>query len=353
MQDSIGIGNWMCACRLTRNFFVRSANDHFEYDGDDAAFLQHYADLVASCGRDMPSGNEVLEEVKAQQAERRRQPEEALARALTISRSYERRHDEIYSLDAERFLTEDFRKLVAALRQCSSRPTAVVACVRDLQAQGLLENVRPHLWRFSMFTEEFCDLLEEELRNFADSGLPRTAPNTMNRYGVILRELGFSPLLLDPLVSDYIDPIASKLLPFFADGLDSYRAFTVMYDVTKDGDRDLALHYDNAEITLNANIGGSWTGGQVTFFGIVGTEGYEPISVSMQRGHAILHAGRDMHQAEPVVEGDRHNLILWCRSSEVRNDECPMCFSRPHVIPTNELFHEGFTVPPCQYSGGE
>ena len=57
-----------------------------------------------------------------------------------------------------------------------------------------------------------------------------------------------------------------------------------------------------------------------------------------------------LHKATPISNGRRHNLILWCRSSDVRNDLCPMCFQQPNVVPTNRYYHEGFSVPPCKPS---
>ena len=72
--------------------------------------------------------------------------------------------------------------------------------------------------------------------------------------------------LLDPLIYDYVNVIASRLLPAFCETLDSYRAFTVLYDSTANGDKDLAMHYDNAEVTLNINIGGTWGGGNVAWW---------------------------------------------------------------------------------------
>lgn len=341
---------WMCRCRLTRNFFIRGAG-HFEYEGDDAAFLKNYEKVCMEesfPGYTTSTAEQALTEIKAQLEERRRTPQEAMARAATTALSYKRLRPEVYRLNRERFLTEEFRNLVEELRRCTDRPRAIEACVEELQKKDLLKLIRPGIWTFRVFTPEFCALLEEELTNFEASDVPKGRPNTMNRYGIVLREVGFSPDLLDPLVADFVDLLATKLLPTSAEGLDSYRAFTVKYDVTKDGDRDLALHYDNAEVTLNVNIGGDWTGGQVTFFGEVGLPELEPVSVAMARGHAILHSGRELHQAEPLGEGRRHNLIIWCRSSEVRNGQCPMCFDPPKVIPTNEYAHEGFTVPPCQ-----
>jgi len=164
-----------------------------------------------------------------------------------------------------------------------------------------------------------------------------------------MSELGFGPGLLDQFVREYVDVLGGCLLPNFSEGLDSYRAFTVLYEAKEDADKDLPLHYDNSEVTLNINIGGTWEGGQVAFYGLcTNSNGSEaPTEVVLKRGHGVLHAGLDLHKALPITSGRRHNLIMWCRSSQVRNDFCPMCFQQPVVVPTNEFSHQGFTVPPC------
>ena len=39
-----------------------------------------------------------------------------------------------------------------------------------------------------------------------------------------------------------------------------------------------------------------------------------------------------MHGAHPLVDGCRCNLIIWMRSSSVRNDLCPMCNEKPDLV---------------------
>ena len=39
-----------------------------------------------------------------------------------------------------------------------------------------------------------------------------------------------------------------------------------------------------------------------------------------------------MHQAHPVTSGKRVNLIMWMRSSSIRNMQCPMCGERPSLV---------------------
>ena len=49
---------------------------------------------------------------------------------------------------------------------------------------------------------------------------------------------------------------------------------------------------------------------------------------------------RCLSQCSPVV--GRYNLIMWLRSSEVRNQRCPMCRRRPTVLPVAFGTGDGF-----------
>ena len=49
-----------------------------------------------------------------------------------------------------------------------------------------------------------------------------------------------------------------------------------------------------------------------------------------------------MHGAMPISSGERINLIIWMRSSSVRNKMCPMCDSEPVLTAANQ-FGDGFT----------
>lgn len=62
-----------------------------------------------------------------------------------------------------------------------------------------------------------------------------------------------------------------------------------------------------------------------------------------KHGHCILHRGQHMHGALPIQDGERYNLIIWMRSSKVRNIKCPMCDCKPDLIPVAG-FGGGFTT---------
>mmetsp|Transcript_136 Transcript_136/g.309 ORF Transcript_136/g.309 Transcript_136/m.309 type:complete len:352 (+) Transcript_136:103-1158(+) len=335
---------WTCECRITNNFFVRSVGKHFTYRGDDVEFYQQHSAELEAAGCDVA---DVLADLRRQREERMKAPDTTIQRVENIAQAYTCRHPQVYRLN-ETFLDPRFLKAVKELRTVG--PAA--QCIARLRNDGLLEELRPAIWSFPVFTDAFCDMLESELGHFRASGLPCSAPNTMNRHGIIMSELGFEELL-DPLVFEYVNVLASRLLPAFTEFLDSYRGFTVLYEAVESGDKGLDLHYDNSEVTLNVNIGGAWEGGHVEYYGLAtDKEDSPPFEVALKRGHGVFHAGLELHKALPITSGRRHNLILWCRSSGIRNDMCPMCFRQPRVVPTNRHHHEGFTVPPCEQADG-
>ena len=53
-----------------------------------------------------------------------------------------------------------------------------------------------------------------------------------------------------------------------------------------------------------------------------------------------------MHGALPIQSGERINLIIWMRSSAVRNKLCPMCNRVPRLVLSFGGSGDGFTVNP-------
>ena len=50
-----------------------------------------------------------------------------------------------------------------------------------------------------------------------------------------------------------------------------------------------------------------------------------------------------MHGAMKIEDGERYNLVIWMRSSSVRNKCCPMCDRKPDLVKV-EGEGAGFTV---------
>jgi len=186
-------------------------------------------------------------------------------------------------------------------------------------------------------------------------------PNTMNRFGVLLDEVpgDMTSGVSDVMLRDICTPIAAVLfgndnggggvgadneekniIREMCETLDHHHAFTVDYRAEDGYDRDLSLHYDNAEITLNILLTdeNEFDGGELSFEGPSHVSplshrskktllaGRDVIPYEHKLGWGILHMGCEMHCALPVDDGRRSNLIVWCRSATHRlRRGCPMC----------------------------
>ncbi|EDQ85559.1 uncharacterized protein MONBRDRAFT_38748 [Monosiga brevicollis MX1] len=197
--------------------------------------------------------------------------------------------------------------------------TAMHAPNPEAAIRSLAREITPGVWSFGMFTPEFCDLMAADLAAYEKSGLPKTRPNSMNRYGMILADMGMASML-DRLLWEMLNPIQRALLPALAQGLalDHHHSFVVQYEEGLDVHLD--MHTDDAEFTCNVNLTDDFSGSGLTFCGMHGATSHRKLAgvYQHQRGHAVVHAGLHRHGADPLQTGRRENLIIWCRSSAYR-----------------------------------
>ncbi|CAM5101178.1 unnamed protein product [Natator depressus] len=326
-----------CACFHTDNLFLRRYGLHVSYR-DEPQLRRDYGLVLGDHGcRSDEDFNAVLEEIQKEVQRRQQLDHQSMARKAIISQCYKPKHPEVYVLQ-DSFLAPEFLETV---KYCTSQ---------DADLQGLVRHIDSisdkRIYRLPVFSEEFCRLFIEELENFEQSEMPKGRPNTMNNYGVLLNELGLYEAFITPLREKYLQPITSLLYPDCGGGsLDSHKAFVVKYSLHED--LDLSSHYDNAEVTLNVSLGKEFTEGNL-YFGDL-RQAPTPVPTYVEIEHVIsqglLHRGGQIHGALPVTSGERWNLIIWMRSSAVRNQLCPMCNKKPELVDA-EGFGDGFTRSP-------
>jgi hypothetical protein len=183
----------------------------------------------------------------------------------------------------------------------------------------ILQEVSPRIYKFEMFKPEFCDYFLDELKlaeaKLLQQKIPIHRPNSMNNYGIIIDELGYRSAI-ESLMKKYVLPISSLFYSdFYGSSLDKHHCFLVRYKPGED--LDLALHIDDAEVTLNVCLGKAFTGGTLNFYGIKDTPDQHQLNITIEhkKGVALLHLGTHYHEANKIEDGERCNLILWCRSS--------------------------------------
>lgn len=230
-----------------------------------------------------------------------------------IRHNYQPLHDELYTLDPERFFVNSFLDAVKDGSETALR--------------RILTEHSPGVFTFNMLKPSFCAKMLEEVEHFErwaqDARVKVMRPNTMNNYGAVLDDIGMEGML-NHLMLRYLKAMAAVLfLNVGGSSLDTHHGFVVEYAM--DRDLDLGFHVDDSEVTLNVCLGKEFDGGELFFRGVrcdkhVNGEARpeEVLEYSHVPGHAILHAGRHRHGAKAITSGQRTNLILWCRSSEFR-----------------------------------
>ena len=351
-----------CECHRRENFFAKSLGRHVTYDGSADAFYARYPELTRALTSE--ARDAVHAELASELMRRETRFEDARRRKAHISANYAPLHRELFDSDFEtresEFVDARWTELARTAKEATAAAYAaargggkggeVDARRRFLDATEPLGTIRESprgVFTFPALTPTLCRLLREELDHFERSGMPRARPNTMNDDGVLLHELGLCENLLDPLLREYIAPMARALYHPRAvpgcDTLDHHRSFSVSYDATTAAgkDADLAYHFDDAEVTINVCVSPreAFDGGELLFGGVEGEAGSSHARRCPRfhrEGVAVMHAGKHCHEAMPTTEGRRTNLIAWCRSSARRAETCGMCGRdkrTPYVVP--------------------
>ena len=208
---------------------------------------------------------------------------------------------------------------------------------RDDIMRSLLREVHEDIYAIRLLTDDACRRLNEDAKDlehwYNSQAMLLERPNSMNDYGFIMDQHGYH-VALKELVSKVVSPLATAAFKDVGgQSLDQHHGFVVSYGPA--ADRVLGFHVDDSEVTLNLCLSDDFEGGDLFFRGrrcLAHTEvpplGTEFFEYAHQPGVALLHAGKHRHGAFPTDDGERRNVILWCRSSSYRahrlkNPGCP------------------------------
>jgi hypothetical protein len=271
--------------------------------------------------------------------------------------------DELPTLDAALLVDQNLREAIEAAYDDPSK---------EEQVKELFESVAPGVYKFQLFDPNQI----HSLRTYIDkasyqANIPYKRPNSMNRYGLIINPPNMiGALNIQALTAfyqqffhQYIRPLGSLFFPETVshfDDDDSY-AFTIRYKA--DEDLKLDRHFDTSIFTININInqpGESYEGATLQFLDDWNNAG-EVTDVTFEPGTAVLHLGRYMHQAKPIVEGgERTNLVIWVRSSETGHlirgpyEECDQKtreqrWTRPAATLQSNVSNSSYSAKPREY----
>ncbi|CAL1526582.1 unnamed protein product [Lymnaea stagnalis] len=325
---------FVCACFFNKNIFLKKYKLHITYECD-RQFQEQYRDALRlkGCSTDKQYDKE-LAEIHQEITRRRNYHATFLDNYITIQKKYKKLHPHIWKLNFN-MLDSRFTAIAQEAQQLlvleGNRPLRKEMMSHIIDNGGNITDAET--FRFPVFTKITCQQIMEEIENFSNCSIKKTQPNTMNKGGVSLDEMGLSEGLITPLIKDYLQPITKVLFPNWGGGsLDSYKSFVVKYEHA--GDTNLSWHYDNSEITLNISLNSNFRNGELQLMKPTkdGEEDQGIVVISHEEGHGILHCGRQQHSALPITAGVRYNIIVWMRSSMIRNKLCPMCQEKPTLV---------------------
>lgn len=177
----------------------------------------------------------------------------------------------------------------------------------------------PGVYSFPCFTQDFCRVLLDEVDHAQDCyGKLLKRPNGMNRYGMVLNQVGLEPAIT-ALQQSYIKDLQGFLFGREGADPDDHHCFVVRYN--KDEDVGLDMHTDSSDITLNVCLGRDFAGATLTFCGVKGNHDHRNLKhvYRHQIGRGVIHLGRQRHGADDLYSGERLNFILWNNSSSWRS----------------------------------
>lgn len=237
---------------------------------------------------------------------------------------------------------EQDETVLPELTELSVLNSSIVEGVRFLWSNPLIANEKkfqalywkeptPGVYTCNNFlSEEGVRRIRAHLEAASQSGIPKRRPNGMNRHGLVLDEEtqgGVTYSKIDSfrnlLVEEYIRPMGRM---FFRDFIGSFEddqtsyAFTIHYkgkqqpqeDLKNATDVKLNEHSDSSVVTFNINLNlpeEAEYGGSELLFLDEAIQKRHPIK--MEPGMVVVHRGLHRHQALPIQQGERHQLVVW------------------------------------------
>lgn len=224
-------------------------------------------------------------------------------------------------------------KLRDAIEQSWTDPNTENA-IKDLWTE-----VFPGVYKGQFFDPERLKDLRAYMDRVANAGIPLRPPYgiALNRGGAMLdpRSEGYlaAPSFQEfysDLMDHYMRPISRLLFPDVY-GFDTQTfGFSIQWQAGKD--TTLRPHTDASSVTLNINLnlpGEPFSGSAVRFMDPVGRK---VESLSFEPGTAMIHHGSVPHASEPILEGERHNFVLWLYGDrgQIPRPGTPFEIARPH-----------------------
>lgn len=332
-----------CSCYYSQNLYARAVDAYFTLPLREASQSEFWAANEGSERYEEEQRHAIYQDAVREAKRRTGIPELYLHNAIAIHERYRPLHPEFFPapLGTGGLPTAGPEVAPGLLAESVFLPAFLDVWRHARDGTGLppeLKHVHDMCFECPLFTREFSIKIKEELRNFKAQSLQHHRPNSMNRNGCILNEIGFGPLM-DRMIGVYLLPVCRVLYPEQLDGgLDSHHSFIVDYAVGEDRDASLGVHDDNSEVTINVALSEDYIGGVLALYHrarVAHPQLLEktPYHHRVGMGTMLTHPGSLLHEVLPLTSGERMGLIVWLRSDAYRlKNGCPLCRNSDQLL---------------------
>ncbi|CAJ1370664.1 unnamed protein product [Effrenium voratum] len=318
-----------CGCYFTDNIYARLVDAYFKVLNPEMEAAEFWK--VNDREYDAATRSQIFAEAVNTAKRRKEAPQVFRKNLSTVLKQYRPKHPELF------------------LRKADVRVPFPPSQAAEVFKSGFLEiweqarggkelgakHVHDSCHECPFLSDAFVEQLKAELRHFKEQKLPHQQPNSMNRNGCILNEIGLGPLM-DRMIYVYLMPVCRALYPDLLPGVDSHHSFIVEYGPNMD--TNLGVHDDNSEVTINVSLSQDYSGGELVLYHrarVAHPQKLEkkPYYHRTTHGTMLLHPGELLHEVLPVTAGNRQGLIIWLRSDAFRKKHgCPLCQSTDRLL---------------------
>jgi glutathione synthase len=314
-----------CDCQFLASIYIKSVDSYFEmpqrYATDDD-FWNHNENRVPS---DYAKRSSILKQARNEVGRRYAIPTMYLRNISAACERYQPLHPELFmsgSLLPQIEAAQVFNPVFLEAWRCISS---------DKELPQAMDEVHGDCFSSPLLTRGFCAMLMAELKNFKSKGIPHQQPNTMNKHGCILNEIGLGPFM-DWFLMNYISPVCRTLFPeILGEGIDSHHCYVVKYDT----DANVGVHDDNSEVSVIISLSDSneKLGGELALYHRTRCEHpqheklSEPHLHRSDLGNMLIYPGDMLHKVTPLENKEVCTfLVMWLRSDAYRRRHgCPLC----------------------------
>jgi len=193
------------------------------------------------------------------------------------------------------------------------------------EARHLMEEKGKNIFHGRLVTDDFCDVLMDRIHEYEIAHLNSgyKSANSMHTNAILTKELKLENFILTFVHAEISNIIGSVFDKEFNREIHDVHSYVVRYENEIQADRELGFHVDDSFLTINLCLNEGFEGSNLIFEGLrcpahidTPSRDSEHVQIRHQKGFMVFHDGKNRHFVNPIRQGKRYGLIIWCQNRD-------------------------------------